>query len=171
MASSFIDFKDNGFWAKDGFVESFQLLLFEEIESQYQDSVDWLNEYKKNLAIQSLPLIYGGMSMCLDETLVNDCKIQTILSLIKSINTKISSDNNYLTGKHLNDLRKIVRQYLVQIKEFDWNDIEVERQTKDGAFGNDLPVVSYVHGFDLLKKLLAGQITFNADSPIDYWNY
>ena len=171
MASSFIDFKDNGFWAKDGFVESFQLLLFEEIESQYQDKIEWLNEYKKNLALQSLPLIYGGMSMCFDETLIDKSRVQTILTLIDTIKTKISNDKNYLTGKHLNDIRKIVRQYLVRIKEFEWNDIEIEKQINDGGFGDDLPVENYDHGFDLLRKLVVGQITFKADSPIDYWNY
>ncbi len=171
MASSFINFKDNGFWAGDGFVESFQILLFEEIESQYQDKIEWLNEYKKNLALESLPLSYGGMSMCLDETLTDNGRIQTILSLIDTIKTKISSDKNYLTGEHLNDIRKIVRQYLVQIKQVEWNDIEIEKQVKNGAFGDDLPVENYEHGFELLRKLVLGQITFKADSPTDYWNY
>lgn len=170
MANSFIDFKDNGFWARDGFVEAFQLLLFEEIESKYQDKVEWLNEYKKDLALQSLPLIHGGMSMCFNETLTDNTKVQTILSLIDTIKTKISDNKNYLTGKHLRDLRKIVRQYLVRINELDWNDLEIERQIKDGAWGDDLPIENYEHGFDLLRKLIAGQITFKADSPIDYWN-
>jgi hypothetical protein len=170
MASSFIDFKDNGFWARDGFVESFQLLLFEEIQSQYQNKIEWLNEYQKNLALQSLPLINGGMSMCLDETLTDNNKIQIILLLIDTIKTKISSDKNYLTGKHLNEIRKIVRQYLVQIKEVEWDEKEIEKQIKDGAFVDKLPVKNYEHGFDLLKKLVAGQINFKADSVINYWD-
>jgi hypothetical protein len=77
MASSFIDYKDNGFWARDGFVEAFQLLLFEEIQLVFGDSLNWLNEYKKELALQSLPLIHGGMSMRLNETLVDKSNTET----------------------------------------------------------------------------------------------
>jgi len=118
MASSFIDFKGNGFWARDGFVESFQLLLFKEIQAQYNNEIEWLNDYKKNLALQSLPLIYGGMSMCLEETVTDNTRIQIIVELINAIEAKISSNDDYLTGKHLNQNRKIVRQYLVQENEF-----------------------------------------------------
>jgi len=116
MASSFINFKDNGFWARDGFVESFQLLLFEEIQLQYQDELQWLNDYKKDLALQSLPLISGGMSMCLDETLKDDSQTAIILKLLDDIRKKIAIDKSYLTGEHLNLLRKTVRHFLVDIK-------------------------------------------------------
>lgn len=170
MASSFIEFKDNGFWARDGFVESFHLLLFEEIQTQYKNEIEWLNEYKKNLALQSLPLIYGGMSMCLDGTLTNNDRIQTILSLINTIETKISRDNNYLTGKHLNDNRNIIRQYLVQENEFSWDENEIEKQCRNGAFGEDLPIESYKRGFELLKNLVAEEMNYKVDSVIDYWD-
>lgn len=170
MASSFIEFKDNGFWARDGFVESFHLLLFEEIQTQYKNEVEWLNEYKKNLALQSLPLIYGGMSMCLDETLIDNNRIQTILSLIDLIETKISGDIDYLTGKHLNQNRKIIRQYLVEANEFFWDENEIEKQCKNGAFGEDLPIESYKRGFELLKNLVAGKMNYKVDSVIDYWD-
>ena len=96
MASSFIDFKDNGFWARDGFVESFQLLLFEEIQLQYHDELEWLNNYKRDLALQSLPLIHGGMSMCFDETLTDNNRTTIILKLLDDIRKKIIKDNDYL---------------------------------------------------------------------------
>jgi len=82
MGSSFIDFQESGFWANDGFVEAFQLLLFEEIQLQHQNKVAWLNEYKKELALQSLPLISGGMSMYLNEALTDEERTKTILQLI-----------------------------------------------------------------------------------------
>lgn len=170
MASSFIDFRGNGFWARDGFVESFQLLLFEEIQAQYNNEIEWLNDYKKNLTLQSLPLIYGGMSMCLDETLTNNIRIQIIVELINAIEAKISSNDDYLTGKHLNQNRKIVRQYLVQENEFSWDDNEIENQCKDGAFGENLPIESYKRGFKLLKDLVAGKMNYKEDSTIDYWD-
>ncbi|MES2776053.1 MAG: hypothetical protein V4722_17885 [Bacteroidota bacterium] len=168
MASSFIGFKDNGFWARDGFVESFQLLLFEEIQLQYQDQFEWLNNYKKNLALQSLPLIYGGMSMCLDETLTDSNRTAIILELLDDIGKKIVNDNEYLTGTHLNSLRKTVRNYLVDMKEFDWDEKEIEKQLKDGHYG-ELPFEKYKRGFSLLRALVVGQLNIKADTEITYW--
>lgn len=57
MASSFINSKDIGYWAKDGFVEAMQLCLINEIEIQNLDSIEWCNEYKNALALESLPMI------------------------------------------------------------------------------------------------------------------
>jgi hypothetical protein len=170
MSSSFVHFGDNGFWARDGFVEASQVLLFEEIELQYQDNLEWLNEYKKELALQSLPLISGGMSMRFDEMLTDERRIQIVLELVDRITSHISSDTNYLTGKRLNVLRKTVREYLGAIGEFEWNEKEIERQVKDGAYGDELRVNYYVRGFDLLRKLIAGQIHFKAETPITYWD-
>jgi len=67
MASSFIKFGDFGFWAKDAFVEAMQLCLINEIESDHVDAIKWVNLFKEELALQSFPMIYGGMSMGLDD--------------------------------------------------------------------------------------------------------
>jgi hypothetical protein len=169
MSSSFITFNEYGFWAKDGFVESFQLLLFNEIQLQYQDSQLWLTNYKTELALQSLPLIYGGTSMQFDEILIDEKRKDVLVRLLDSIIFKIETNPDYLTGNYLNLQRKIVRQYLVDKKEFDWHEKEIERQLRDGAFGEQLPIEKYQRGFDLLRKLVLGQLTFKADSEITYW--
>lgn len=168
MASSFIHFKDNGFWARDGFVESFQLLLFEEIQLQYQEQLEWLNNYKKDLALQSLPLIYGGMSMCFDETLTDEDRTSIVLKLIDDIRKKIIKGHEYLTGTHLNLLRKTVRHFLVDIREFEWDEKEIDKQLKDGGYG-ELQVEKYKRGFYLLRALVAGQLNIKADPEINYW--
>lgn len=170
MASSFIDFKDNGFWARDGFVESSQLLLFEEISNQYDDKIEWLNSYKKEIALESLPLISGGMSMCLDDTLIDESRREIIIKLIDNITLKISSEESYLTNQHLMSLRRTVRQFLVALKEVDWDETQIEKQVKDGAWVDPLPKHYYIQGLNLLKKLIIGQIAFKADTPITYWD-
>lgn len=169
MASSFIEFKGNGFWAPDGLVESFQLILFEEIQLQFQDQLQWLNKYKKDLALQSLPLIYGGMSMCFDETLTDNNRSTIILKLLDDIRKKIDKDNVYLTGSHLNSLRKIVRKYLVEMKEFEWDEKEIEKQLKDRSY-DELPFEKYSRGFNLLRALVAGQLKIKVDTEITYWD-
>ena len=106
MASSFIDIKDMGFWARDGFVEAMQLCLINEIENQKLGSIEWINEYKCGLALQSLPMIYGGMSMLLEEFLTTDERKTLILKLIDIIIEKIDSTDDYITGSNLHELRK-----------------------------------------------------------------
>jgi hypothetical protein len=166
MASSFIAFNGNGFWAKDGFIEAFQLLLFESIESEYRDRIEWLNEYKKNLAIESLHFAYGAMSMQFDEMLTDHHKVAQILALIKNIKIRISKDSNYLTGAHLNALVRTTHEFAVQIKEVSWDKNELEKFISDSEFGDDLPVKLYEHGFGLLARLLQGE-TFKIG--VDYW--
>jgi hypothetical protein len=170
MGSSFINFRECGFWARDGFFEAIQLLLFEEIQLRHHTQVTWLHEYQKELAFQSLPLISGGMSMHLDEVLTDEERIKTIIQLIEAVTTKITSDKAYLTGDHLNSLRRTIREFLVTEKEFNWNQNEIEQQVNDGRYSEHLPSENYLRGFDLLQKLIAGQISFKANSPITYWN-
>lgn len=149
-------------------MESFQLLLFEEIDIQFQDQLQWLNDYKKDLALQSLPLIHGGMCMHFDETLTDNGRTTIMLKLLDSIRTKIIKDKDYLTGTHLNSLRNRVRHYLVDIKEFGWNENEIEKQLKDGAYG-ELLFEKYKRGFELLRALIGGKLNTKADTEITYW--
>lgn len=169
MASSFIGFNDNGFWAGDGFVEASQLLLFEEINNQYRDTIEWLNIYKKEIALQSLPLMVGAMSMCLDETLIDQSRKEILLELINKIKNRIASDENYLTGKHLNELRRNVIQFLVAEKAFEWDEKEIEKQIKNSVYRDELPKKNYIRGFELLEQLISGQINFKPDTPVTYW--
>ena len=170
MANSFIEFNTNGFWARDGFVEAFQLLLFEEINNQYGNTIEWLTTYKSEIAMQSLPLIYGGMSLCLDETLISQNRKDILLKCLDRIKSRISSDENYLTGRHLNMLRQDVRQFLVRAKKFKWDEEQIAKQVKDGAYGDELPQKIYLSAFELLSQLISGQLNFKADTPITYWD-
>lgn len=171
MASSFVEFNHKGFWAKDGFIEAFMLLLFEEIQVKYQGQSDWLNWYKKELALQSLPIIYGGMSMRLDETIITNDRREVILQLIENIQAKINTDSGYISGDHLNASRKTIRQYLIEIKEFSWTEKEIEAQVKDGTYGKEVPLEYYKRGFDLLRALVAGELAFEVDTEITYWKF
>lgn len=170
MASSFIEFKGNGFWAKDGFAEAFQLLLFEEIDSSFSDTTEWLNDYKRQLALESLPLISGGMSMRFDEMLTDPVRQDLVFSLIENIKQKITANKNYLTASHLNLLRKTVREYLVAVKAADWDNTEIERQVNEDGYTGKLFTGNYMAGFILLQKLVCGQLLYKADSPVTYWN-
>jgi hypothetical protein len=170
MASSFINYKNNGFWASDTIAEAFDLLIFQEITNKFGNAIDWLNEYKANLALQSLPIICGGMSMELDEYLIDNSRVEIILSIITDIKEKINNKKDYLTSEHLNSLKKNIREYLVEVEEVNWSSEELEKNLfESGFYVNPLPVQKYSRAFDLLEKLISGQINYNASTPITYW--
>ena len=58
---------------------------------------------------------------------------------VHNIKEKIATQKNYLTGTHLNGLRKTVRQYLIEIKEIERSEKEFEQDLKDGAYSDEFP--------------------------------
>jgi hypothetical protein len=176
MGSSFIDIKDKGFWARDGFVEAMQLCLINEIENQNLDSIDWMKEFKNELALQSLPLIYGGMSMELEEFLTTDERKARIIQLIDFIIEKIDTTDNYITGDNLHEMRKRAMTILSESGKMDFkNQKEFEKTVNDSRWNESDEIADvkdrYQHSFTLLKKLINGQMNSTAASPEDYWNY
>lgn len=62
-----------------------QLCLINEIENQNLDSIDLINEYKNELPLQSLPMIYGGISMKLEDFLTTAERKTQVVKLIDII--------------------------------------------------------------------------------------
>lgn len=176
MASSFIDINDYGFWANDGFVEAMQLCLINEIENQKLDSIDWINDYKNELALQSLPMIYGGMSMELEDFLTTKERKALLVKLIDIIIEKIDLTDNYITGTNLHELRKRAMTILSETGKMEFkNQKEFDEAVNDSRWnesdGIDNVKDSYQHSFKLLKNLINDKMKTTASSPIDYWNY
>lgn len=175
MASSFINIKDIGFWARDGFVEAMQLCLINEIEIKKLDSLEWVNEFKNELALQSLPMIYGGMSMGLEEFITTYERKAQLIELIDSIIEKIDTTNNYITGSNLHEMRKrALTIFSATGGEFK-NQEEFEKTVNDSGWNlsNGISEVKdrYQHSFKLLRKLINGDLHTTASSPENYWNY
>lgn len=175
MASSFIEIKGFGFWAKDGFVEVMQLCLINEIETRKLDSINWINEYKNELALQSLPMIYGGMSMLLEEFLTTGERKSQIVDLIESIIDKINSTDNYITGSHFQKLRTRSMTILSETGKMKFkNQNEFERIINDSRWNESDGIEKvkgrYQQSFELLKKLIKGDMNSTVSSPQDYWN-
>lgn len=175
MASSFIDINDIGFWANDGFVEAMQLCLINEIESQKLDKIEWINHYKIGLAWESLPIIYGGMSMLLDKFLTTNERKSQIVKLIDKIIETIDSSNDYITGTNLQSMRYRAVTILQETNQLKVkNQEEFDRIVNDSAcYGPGIAEVKdrYQHSFKLLKRLINGELNTTASSPENYWNY
>ena len=175
MGSSFIDLQDYGFWARDGLVEAMQLCIINEIELQKLDLLDWMNEFKNELALQALPLIYGGMSMALEEFLTSDLRKNQLLQLIDAIIEKIDATDTYITGENLHKMRKRAMTILSETgkMEFD-NQTAFEAVVNESRWkeSNRIWEVkdNYKHAFELLKQLINGEMKSTASSPEYYWD-
>jgi len=176
MGNSFIDFKEKGFWARDYIIEVMLLCLINEIENQNLDSTNWINEYKNTLALQSIPIIIGGMSMELDKFLINDELKGQLNSLIDLIIEKIDKTDNYITGNNLHKMRTRAMTILLDSEEIEFNnqkefDETVNYSRWKESSGIEKAKDIFKHAFKLLKKLINGDMKTTVSSPIDYWNY
>ncbi|WP_089371856.1 hypothetical protein [Dokdonia pacifica] len=176
MASSFIEFKDYGFWAKDGFVEAMQNCLINEIEVTEFDSSSWIIKYKEELALQSLPLIYGGMSMSLDEFLIDKERKELIVKLINKIIKKISSSENYISNGNFREMRRNALQILLKNGNAFKDESEINEEVKNSRWRGDDNCVSqykdrYINAFLLLKKLINEKLKTDVSSVESYWEY
>ncbi|MEP0264260.1 hypothetical protein [Dokdonia sp.] len=176
MASSFIEFKDYGFWAKDGFVEAMQNCLINEIKLTEFDSNSWIIQYKEELALHSLPLIYGGMSMSLDEFLIDKERKELIIKLIKKIIKKINSSENYISNENLREMRKNALQILLKNGNAFKDESEINEDVKNSRWRGIDNCVSqykdrYINAFLLLEKLINEKLKTDASSVESYWEY
>ena len=176
MASSFIDLGEIGFWARDGFVEALQLALIDEIEHSQFNSVKWITNYKVELALQSVPMIYGGMSLMLEEYLIDDCRKAIVIGFCEAIINKIESTDNYLTGPQFHEFRINAMRILADNGELNFkNEVEFNEVVNSSAWNQSSQIHlvkhRYVQAFELLISLIKGEINTTASSPESYWNY
>lgn len=175
MSSSYIEFAEKGFWSKDGFVEAIQICLINEIEDTEISNDSWLAEYKNELALESLPLIYGGMSLKLDDFLIGDNRKKTLINLIDNVCIKISKNAEYLTGENFHKFRTRAIEILWVTGQVEFeNEVEFKKVINDSMWsGSKIHEAKdrYLHGFKLLKELIQGKLDTEGKSPNDYWNY
>ncbi|RTQ46321.1 hypothetical protein EJV47_22615 [Hymenobacter gummosus] len=175
MGSSFIHLPDNtGFWARDGFVEAMQLCLIDAIEAQPPAAAEpWLLAYKQRLALQALPLIYGGMSLELAEHLTTPARRALICRLSEQIIRRIRHEPDYLTGPTLHRFRRRAMQLLWETGELVFESQEDFQRVVDDSGWQHAAIQdvrpNYLHGFVLLNRLLKGRLHARVNSPIDYW--
>ena len=148
VATSFIEFRNYGFWAHDSFLEGLLYLIVKELKT-----LPLKNEWKDKL-IASWTFSYSaGFAGCipveLDEKLNDEEKIKLILSTIKLIISKINEDDGYLTHGELNN-------NLVGGKGMTWLGINKE---------------GFLRTAHMTIDLLEGRLKTNASSPVTYLKF
>lgn len=103
MGSSFIDFKDYGFWARDGAIEVWLYLLVQEID-KLESVPDWLKEARNHWHEQATVGFVGWIHPQLDDYLVSQDRINLVIQLSQRVLTWLSEQGEYLSQEYLNSL-------------------------------------------------------------------
>lgn len=152
-----------------------QLCLINEIEQRNIDSKEWLTGFKVELALQSLPMVRGGMSMELDEFITSDERKKQVSELIDLIIKKINSIYSYITGSNLQQMRERAMTILSESEIIKFRDQDHFKKTVDESGWNVSEIADvknrYQQSFELLKMLINEEMKTTASSPEDYWNW
>ncbi|WP_420572803.1 hypothetical protein [Kordia sp.] len=163
MASSFIELNNVGFWASDGFIEAIQYCLIYEIELHDFSEDSWIHEYKNQIAIQSIPLVYGGMSMCLEDIVEKSIIIQ----LIDTIVHKINHDNGYFTLSNMQCMQRHTMKLLQQNGDAYTDEKDIEDAIQNGRWNGGICISKnkerYICAFKLLNTLIKDELKEDCD--------
>ena len=163
MANSFISINENGFWAYDNLIEGMQLLLIEEMSNSEYEIFDWVNEYRIQLTIQSLPIIFGGMSMEFDKYLIDKERREIVLFAIDSITKELKNPETLLTEKQMFQLREKAVHELANSEKGNFKNAKDIQETIRSSYWKEnsknlLNKDYYIQGLNMLAKLLKGKI-------------
>lgn len=103
MGSSFIDFKDYGFWARDTHIDLWLYLLVQEID-KLESIPDWLKEAREHWYEQATVAFIGCVHPQLDDYLVSQDRIDLVMMLSERVLKLLGEQGEYLTGEYLNSL-------------------------------------------------------------------
>lgn len=103
MGSSFIDFKDYGFWARDPGIEAWLYLLVQEID-KLGPIPDWLKEARDHWYTQATVGFIGCIHPQLDDYLVSQDRINLIVMLSERVLKWLARQGKYLSQEYLNSL-------------------------------------------------------------------
>ncbi|MCA1603054.1 MAG: hypothetical protein LC776_15940 [Acidobacteria bacterium] len=102
MGSSFIDFKEYGFWGWDGAIEGWLYFLVQEID-KLESIPDWLREARDHWSAQATVGFVGWIHPQLDDYLVSDERVSLVVMLSESV-LKWLEEKKEIPQAYLNSL-------------------------------------------------------------------
>jgi len=103
MGSSFIDFKNYGFWARDAGIEVWLYLLVQEID-RLESIPDWLKETRDHWHTQATVGFSGWIHPQLDDYLISQDRINLAVTLSERVLKWLNEQGEYLSQGYLNSL-------------------------------------------------------------------
>lgn len=100
MATSFVRFKEHGFWVDDALLELWLYCLAAEANRLPEIPV-WLMGAAKNWQLQSQGISTGAIYVGLDETLTSPSRVALVLALCQSAQATLQSHGDYMRYAYL----------------------------------------------------------------------
>ena len=145
MGTSYIDFKEHGYWASDSILEALSFMLTREF-----DKLPNKQEWQLELANDWTDAATGGYSGCvpsyLNEYFTSTDRLKLLRTALLTIIEGIKSDEDFITTSELNSNN---------VGLGGWTQIN-RRIFRNAA--------------ELMLRLIDGKLKTNESSPIDYWD-
>jgi hypothetical protein len=145
MATSFIEFKDYGFWAHDTSVEALLFSIVRELRASSLDE-EWKYKIIDQWTFSYLSGFSASVPIELDETLTDDEKTTVIVETLKLIVSKSENNDHYLSPDDLN-------KSFVGGRRRKWVELDME---------------DFLQAAKMTIDLLEGRLKTNASSPLTY---
>jgi hypothetical protein len=101
MSSSFIDYKDYGFWARDTHIDLWLYLLVQEID-KLEPTPEWLKVARDHWHEQCTLALGGCIQLRLGDYLLSQDRANLVIQLSERVLKMLNETGNYLSGEYLN---------------------------------------------------------------------
>jgi hypothetical protein len=148
MATTFVEFKNYGFWAHDSFLEGLLYLIVKELKASPLDE-DWKYNIIDKWNYAYLSGFSGSIPIELEENLTDKEKLTLMVEILQTILEKIESDPLYLSAEEMN-------KNFVGGRRMKWVEINKE---------------GFLRTTKMTLELLEGKLKTNASSPLTYLKF
>ena len=147
MATSFVNYKENGFWANDQLLIIVAHYLYKDYDNK-NDLENWEQDFMGVIKDNADGYFVGFMDFDFDLFLINQNRITSFLNIIKQTKIHINSKGSYISSKELNLINVIE-----DVKILWTDDIECNRIIKL---------------LDYIEYLVQGELKIKSSDNIDY---
>jgi hypothetical protein len=148
MATTFVEYKNYGFWAHDSFLEGILYLIVKELKASPLDD-EWKYKIIDKWNYAYLSGFSGSIPIELEENLPDEENLKVVLDTLKLIIGKIETDDHYLSAEEMN-------KHFVGGRRMKWVEINKE---------------GFIRTAQMTIDLLEGKLKTDASSPLTYLKF
>lgn len=106
MATSYVEFKDKGFWSVDVLISISGAYMYIEMQNFPEGlKYDWFNEHMKDIRLNSYGYFVGFTTLKLDDYLIDDIRVNLFKKVVQTtLNTLETKKGEILYLEELNKL-------------------------------------------------------------------
>jgi len=146
MATSFVAFRQFGFWCNDSVLETW-LSYFLEVLDRQENLPGWLQQLHQGWEAQATVGVVGCIDLSLDEVVTDESRVATLLKLAAQTNYLLAAHGEFIPAEVLNQ-----RQY----------------QPDGITWTAAVATAMFLKVGQLFSRLLEGNLRTTASSPLDY---